>query len=153
MKPAEKEAEVIDIQDAALDQAAIRQRVAEALATRKKWQDVAHAGPESLRAGKTAVPLAATETLNRLMIDLMAQEPLHERPFTSDAPLIGPLIVAFRNAWNWVSTRWYVLPIMQQQIQINQQMQLVINELTQRQELDARRIAQLEARLEKEETT
>ncbi|WP_420645712.1 hypothetical protein [Candidatus Leptofilum sp.] len=151
MRSPEEAAALIDIQDATIDQSAIQQRLAEALATRSRWQNVAEIGPDSLRPGKTAVHLASTETLNRLMIDLMAQEPLHERPFTSNVPLFGPLIVAFRNAWNSVSTRWYVLPIMQQQIQINKQMQLVINELTQRQELDARRIAQLEARLNKEE--
>lgn len=151
MKSPEAEAAYIQIQDTAVDQAAIRQRLAQALASRSPWRDVAQVGPKSLHPGNTAVPLASSETLNRLLIDLMAQEPLHETPFTSNLPIFGPVIVAFRNAWNWMSTRWYVLPIMQQQAQLNRQLLLVINELTQRQELDARRIANLEAHLNQAE--
>lgn len=142
-----QQVEFIRIEDTAVDQTAIRQRLAQALAARKPWQDVAKIGPESLRPGNTAVPLAPTETLNHLMIELLGQEPLHEKPFTSNLPVFGTLIVAMRRAWNWMSTRWYVLPIVQQQAQLNQRLLLVINELTQRQELDARRIAQLETRL------
>ena len=151
MRSAEAEAAFIEIQDPALDEPAIRQRLAEALAVRSAWRDVAQIGPESLRPGSTAVPLAPTETLNRLMIDLMAQEPLQERPFSSDVPLFGPLIVAFRTAWNWLSTKWYVLPIMQQQADLNQQLLLTLNDLAQRHELDTQRIAALEARLLDEE--
>lgn len=142
-----QQAKFIQIEDTAVNQTAIRQRVAQALASRKPGQDVAQIGPESLRPGNTAVPLASSETLNRLMIGLMGQEPLHEKPFTSNLPVFGPLIVAMRRAWNWMSTRWYVLPIIQQQNETNRKLLLVINELTQWQELDARRISQLEARL------
>ncbi|WP_420629578.1 hypothetical protein [Candidatus Leptofilum sp.] len=152
MRSLEEEAARIEIQDSAIDQTAIHQRLADALAARSSWRDVAQVGPESLRPGKTAVYLATTETLNRLMIDLMAQEPLQERPFASNVPLLGPLIVAFRNAWNWMSTKWYVLPIIQQQAEINRKLLLTVNELAQRQELDAQRIAQLEAHLKEEIT-
>jgi hypothetical protein len=44
---------------------------------------------------------------------------LQEQPFYSDKPLVGPLIVWFRTLWNNVATRWYVIPIMQQQTEIN----------------------------------
>jgi hypothetical protein len=34
--------------------------------------------------------------------------------FTSEKPVVGPLLVRFRTLWNQISTRWYVLPIIQQ---------------------------------------
>ncbi|NIR25415.1 MAG: hypothetical protein GWO10_01480, partial [candidate division Zixibacteria bacterium] len=40
---------------------------------------------------------------------------IEERPFQSHVPVVGPGIAAFRQAWNNVSTRWYVLPMIQQQ--------------------------------------
>ena len=43
-----------------------------------------------------------------------------ERPFISKAPLIGPLIIWFRTAWNNVAARWYVRPLLQQQNAYNQ---------------------------------
>lgn len=151
MRTPEEEAATIHIPDPALDAVAIQARLADAISTRSYLPNVAHIGPEKLRPEHTAVAQAATETLNRLMIDLMAQEPLHEKPFTSNVPFLGPVIVAFRTTWNWISTRWYVLPIMQQQARLNQQMLLVLNELAQRHELDTQRIAELEARIRREE--
>jgi hypothetical protein len=44
---------------------------------------------------------------------------LEERPFSSRVPLLGPLIAAFRTAWNDVSTRWYVRPLADQQSRFN----------------------------------
>jgi hypothetical protein len=44
---------------------------------------------------------------------------LEERPFRSRVPLVGPLIAAFRAAWNNVSTRWYVRPMADQQTLFN----------------------------------
>lgn len=44
---------------------------------------------------------------------------LQEQPFHSDVPLIGRFIVWFRALWNNVATRWYVLPMIQQQTNIN----------------------------------
>lgn len=151
MRTPQEEAATIHIADPALDESVIRARLADALTSRCYLADVAQIGPEKLRREHTAVALTTTETLNRLMIDLLAQEPLHEKPFTSDLPVLGRVIVAFRTAWNWLSTRWYVLPIMQQQAQLNQQILLVLNELAQRHELDTQRIAELEARLRHEE--
>jgi GT2 family glycosyltransferase len=42
-----------------------------------------------------------------------------ERPFRSAVPLLGPVIVALRSLWNSVATRWYVLPILEQQNRFN----------------------------------
>jgi hypothetical protein len=44
---------------------------------------------------------------------------LREPAFTSGAPVIGPLIVRARRAWNWMSTKWYVRPVLDQQSQFN----------------------------------
>jgi GT2 family glycosyltransferase len=59
------------------------------------------------------------EQLEHLWRDLQAQWDIKEQPFHSDAPIVGGGIAAFRHAWNSVSTRWYVLPILQQQIAFN----------------------------------
>lgn len=45
---------------------------------------------------------------------------LREEPFRSNVPVFGGLIAAFRNAWNSVSTKWYVRPMMAQQTAFNQ---------------------------------
>ena len=44
---------------------------------------------------------------------------LAERPFASGVPVLGPLIAAFRTAWNNVSARWYVRPLAHQQSLFN----------------------------------
>lgn len=41
------------------------------------------------------------------------------RPFSSRLPFIGPLITLFRTTWNRLETEAYVLPLRQQQNQIN----------------------------------
>ena len=44
---------------------------------------------------------------------------LEEIPFTSSVPVVGGLIVGFRNAWNSVAAKWYVRRIAQQQTRYN----------------------------------
>ncbi len=61
---------------------------------------------------------------------------VQERPFTSNLPLIGPLVAGFRQLWNSVSTQWYVRPLLAQQNQFNQIL------VTRLQELEARLISQ-----------
>ena len=50
---------------------------------------------------------------------LNEQRTITEPTFQSDAPLVGPLIAAFRQQWNDVSTKWYVRLIMEQQQAFN----------------------------------
>ena len=59
------------------------------------------------------------DTLREHIAVLEGNMLLHEEPFESNAPVIGPLIVRFRYIWNWMSTRWYVKPIMKQQNDFN----------------------------------
>jgi hypothetical protein len=50
---------------------------------------------------------------------LAALQTLHESPFTSGVPVLGPVIVWFRTLWNNVATRWYVRPLIHQQSLFN----------------------------------
>ncbi len=58
---------------------------------------------------------AAPTRLEALLAEAKAQARITPRPFHSDVPVIGPLIVWFRNAWNQVATKWFVLPLVEQQ--------------------------------------
>ncbi len=44
---------------------------------------------------------------------------LIERPFESNTPVFGPLIVRFRSLWNSVAAKWFVRPLIQQQTEFN----------------------------------
>jgi cellulose synthase/poly-beta-1,6-N-acetylglucosamine synthase-like glycosyltransferase len=57
--------------------------------------------------------------LDHALDDLDKRRRLHERPFTSRAPLVGGLVARLRGAFNSIATRWYVLPIMEQQSAFN----------------------------------
>jgi vacuolar-type H+-ATPase subunit I/STV1 len=54
-----------------------------------------------------------------LIAELGAKQTIREQPFRSNKPIIGPLIAWFRTMWNSVATRWYVLPLVQQQNEFN----------------------------------
>jgi hypothetical protein len=76
--------------------------------------------PESERSG--AVALTLLTDLNKLqdrVADIEARQDLEEPPFVSPVPVIGRLIVWMRSAWNWMSTKWYVRPLIQQQTNFN----------------------------------
>jgi hypothetical protein len=53
------------------------------------------------------------------MAELESRQTIREQPFQSGVPIIGPLISWFRARWNSISTRWYVLPLLQQQSEFN----------------------------------
>jgi hypothetical protein len=59
------------------------------------------------------------DVLHERITDLENKMLLREQPFVSPAPLIGPLIVRFRSVWNWMSTKWYVLPLIDKQNEFN----------------------------------
>jgi len=64
----------------------------------------------------------ATESETTNNNNLTGKWQIEERPFTSSTPVIGSLIVRFRQFWNNLSTTWYVRPLIQQQNQINQEL-------------------------------
>lgn len=51
---------------------------------------------------------------------LKSKSELREQPFHSNVPVLGGLIAGFRRLWNNISTRWYVLPLVQQQNEFNE---------------------------------
>lgn len=54
------------------------------------------------------------------MAQLQTQWKIEPQPFHSAAPVIGSAVAAFREAWNNVATRWYVQPLLEQQVAFNQ---------------------------------
>ncbi len=145
---------VIEIRDPALDGEAIALQVCRGVSQRQTegayGPDPSALGPGSLRPGRVVSVTDATTGfpgLHEALAELIARGTLHEPAFVSDAPLVGPLIVAVRRFWNWMSTKWYVRPILSQQSDVNARAIRLISELAQWHELDARRLGQLEARV------
>lgn len=158
MMPAEDELETtLLIRDPALDREAILDRIRQAIRLRLNaggyGPDVTSLGPEALRRG----PLESEETdpseaLLRLQVAfdaLMLQSPLREPRFRSQVPLLGPLIVAVRRFWNWMSAKWYVRGWMAQQADWNNRMVDLVTELLKVQERNERRIRELELQVKR----
>lgn len=59
------------------------------------------------------------EIWEHAITQLQRKASLTPRPLTSNMPVIGRAIAWFRNAWNSVSTRWYIAPLVQQQNEFN----------------------------------
>ena len=79
-------------------------------------------GPEEA-ASLTDVDLdhqrEATWARAQSLIELEAAQIIRERPFVSKVPVLGRFIVAVRDLWNSVATKWYVRPLIQQQTDFN----------------------------------
>jgi GT2 family glycosyltransferase len=54
-----------------------------------------------------------------MQLRLQEMQTLQEQPFTSQVPVLGRLIVAFRSLWNSVAAKWHVRPLIQQQSAFN----------------------------------
>ncbi len=57
--------------------------------------------------------------MDQLLATLEARHTLIEVPLSSRIPVIGGLVTWLRTQWNNVATRWYVVPLVQQQNEIN----------------------------------
>jgi GT2 family glycosyltransferase len=77
-----------------------------------------------------------------LLSELAENQILREQPFTSQAPVFGRLIVAFRNLWNSVAAKWYVRPLTQQQSQFNAQLVNYLRSVEQRLQGQSRDVAE-----------
>lgn len=142
--------QTIRIKDPALDQKEITQKLNDAVSQMPPLPDLARSGPVRLHRRSTATAVAPHQNLpefSHALIELIDTATLQETEFKSNAPVIGSLIVKFRQLWNWMSTRWYVLPLIHQQTDVNMQAALLFLEITQIQEESARRIIQLEAHI------
>ena len=71
-----------------------------------------------------------TDSEDKLKQKIDASWQVQERPFTSNAPVVGPLIVRLRRFWNNLSTTWYVRPLLQQQNEFNHLLARYLDELT-----------------------
>ena len=142
--------DTVKINDPNLDRAAIARQLQAALAQMPPLPDLAQTGPAKLhRAAILAPGQNDTDLLdfNRDLIGLIDNATLQETEFSSNAPVIGPFIVKFRQLWNWMSTRWYVLPIIRQQSDVNMQMAIMLVEMAQLQALHTRHIVNLQEKI------
>ena len=137
--------ESIEIKNPAIDQEKVATQLQEIMAQIPDVGDLNTSGPPQLHT-KTAVNNSATELILPLM-NYIPKTILKETRFTSPTPVIGPLMVKLRYAWNWMSTKWYVLPVLMQQSNINADFIMFLVTCAQIQERQATRITELERRL------
>ena len=137
--------ESIKIKNTAIDQQHIAEQLQKIMAQIPDSGDLAQSGPVQLHTQAT-VETSATDMI-RPLIDYIPKSILRETKFTSPTPIIGPLMVKMRYAWNWMSTKWYVLPILMQQSTINSDFIMFLVNSAQIQEKQEMRIAELEARI------
>jgi hypothetical protein len=71
-----------------------------------------------------------TDSEDKLKQKIDASWQVQEEPFTSNAPVVGSLIVRLRRFWNNLSTTWYVRPLLQQQNEFNHLLARYLDELT-----------------------
>lgn len=145
---------IIEIRDPEIDQQTIRERIraqiAQRLADGVYQADLDIPGshmPSQQHAALHGIPETEFSALTQTLLELTTMTTLHEPVFQSSVPLFGPLIVLIRRCWNWMSTKWYVLPVMRQQSLINKRISLIVDELEHWQTLQARRLLELETRV------
>lgn len=78
---------------------------------------------------KLTAYLQGADRIEERLRDLEGRAWVRETAFHSQAPVIAKLIVTVRNLWNWMSTKWYVLPMLQQQNSFNVAAAQMIREL------------------------
>jgi hypothetical protein len=142
--------EIIQIKDPALNQDEIFQVIQEQLSQREAIPNPESFGPDVLHPRHTKPneeAAKATADLDTQLMDLIMSFRLEEQPFVSDAPVVGPLIVGLRRVWNWMSTKWYVRPIMHQQTRVNSRIVLLLMEMNELHVQKDRQIASLQERL------
>lgn len=155
-------AEIIEIRDPEVDVEAIMARVRENVALRRAQgayqedldaiaQQVLTSVLEPMSAASVAEK--AKDPLEAALAELNARCMVREMPFTSRAPVIGPLIVAVRNFWNWMSTKWYVLAIVQQIVAFHIAVITAFSELASAQRALDAEVRQLKALSEQQQAT
>lgn len=145
----------IEIRDPRLDGEAIAQQVLQHVAQRRTegayGPDPAKLGPESLRPSRYKVADGMVSEnfsgLHQSLAEFILRGQLHEPNFSSNTPIVGPLIVAVRRFWNWMSTKWYVRPILWQQSDVNARAAGIVSDLVYWHELDGIRLRALEDRI------
>lgn len=131
------EVERLRVLDSDVELAALRQAYAENLAVLEDRADfianpkgasrlpVSRRRLEMLRVLESNAEsvLASRNDAGSVLRDRLAKARLQfqlvEPSFVSSTPVVGPLIVTVRRLWNWMSTKWYVKGVIDQQNQFN----------------------------------
>ncbi len=147
----------LEIRDAALNPADILQRI-EMQISRRRAENKYPMVDELQSAWSPVEPDTSLAHIDndyifQLLKDLTTDSYLQEVRFTSNVPLVGGLIVATRRAWNWMSTRWYVLPLLKQQSRYNEQVIISMYRLLQSNRALQQQVDELQRRLSKIERT
>lgn len=98
---------------------------------------------------KLAEYLQSTDQIQEHLRDLESRAWIRETEFQSQVPVIGRMIVAIRNFWNWMSTKWYILPILQQQNSFNAAVVQMIRDLWNCNNMLLAAVSSLQSRIEK----
>lgn len=80
------------------------------------------------------------DIIQKNLKEVMSGWRVREKPFRSSVPVLGRLIVSLRERINNLSTRWYVQPILQQQVEYNASVARTLREIS-------RQLADLQARV------
>ncbi len=149
---------ILLLRDSDLDRSMILRRVQQAIldcqAAGGYGPDVTTLGPEILRPTSTEDDRDPEEHDSLLQVqqtvdELLAKSRLQEPGFDSSVPLLGPLVVAVRRLWNWISTKWYVRGWMSQQVAFNAEVVSAVGEVLWIQESNRQRLQELEAEIER----
>ncbi len=142
--------DIIKINDPLLNKSYIQELLHSQMATMPNIPDLAQTGPKKLHQTQQKSPDPAIDSIPNFdytFIELFDNVAIREPEFSSNAPIVGLLIVKFRQMWNWMSTRWYVLPIIWQQSDVNMQVAIMLMEMTQLQALPTRHVTDLVAQI------
>ena len=145
--------QVIEIRDPEIDVERVMDRIRENVARRRAegaYQEdldaiasevFSEVVPDSA-IGSESAELALT------LAELDSHWMIREQPFASHIPVVGHLIVAVRNLWNWMSTKWYIQPLLQQQVGFNALAVRAFHELNVENRLLSERVERLEEQVE-----
>lgn len=143
--------QIIEIRDPDIDVEEVMARVRANVARRRAegaYQEdldaIAREVREEVMAFAAAEDRAGRRSLVLTLAELDARWQLKEQPFVSGLPILGRLIVAARSAWNWMSTKWYVRPLIQQQSEFNSHAVRTLREVIAEQQMLADRVERLE---------
>jgi len=84
---------------------------------------------DRIRQQQSSFSASGMTEIQRKLYQAQGKWHVREAPFVSKVPIIGPLIAAFRSAWNSVSAKWYVLRMLNQQNEYNFAVYQVLEEL------------------------
>lgn len=142
--------QIIEIRDPEIDVERVMARIRANIARRRAegaYEEDLDAIAAEVFAGVVSES-SATESgegvLALTLSQLDSQWMIREQPFVSRAPILGSLIVAVRNLWNWMSTKWYVQSLFQQQVGFNALAVRAFHEMNTEHRLLAERFKQLE---------